>query len=54
MSNFVSVADKKKNKTMAEVTARYEEFIKDKEVDSKGVKLFNKVIKKVSKPKLKK
>lgn len=40
----------KKDKTMAEVSAGYETFIKDKKVKSVGKKVFQKTIKAASKP----
>lgn len=41
----------KENKTMAEVSAGYEAFIKGKSVKATGKKAFDKVIKKASTPK---
>lgn len=44
---------KKKEKTPMEVlTAGYEDFIKGKKLNKKGKDLFNKVLKKAAKPKL--
>jgi len=40
---------KKKNITMDELTKNYESFIKDKEVNKNGRKLFNKALKKATK-----
>jgi len=44
----------KKEKSMAEVSAGYEDFIKKQELKYNGDKLFNKVIKKAATPKPKK
>ncbi len=41
---------KKKETPMEKLTAGYEQFIKGKELNSKGSKLFKKVLKKASKP----
>lgn len=40
----------KKHKTMAELTANYEQFIKGKELNKSGKDLFEKVVKKAAKP----
>jgi len=42
---------KKKYKTMAELTATYETFIKGKGLNTNGLNTFNKAIKKAAKPK---
>lgn len=42
---------KSKQKSMAELTEGYEEFIKGKELNKNGKELFNKTIKKAAKPK---
>lgn len=44
------MAKSKKDKTMAEVTAGYETFIKDKKVNKTGDKKFEKVLKAATKP----
>ena len=41
---------KKKEKTMAELTAAYKNFIKGKSVNKNGKELFDKVLKKAVKP----
>jgi hypothetical protein len=46
--------ESKKYKTMAEITKDYEPYIKGKELNNNGSVLFNKIIKKSSKPKIKK
>lgn len=43
------MAKSKKDKTMAEVTAGYETFIKDKKVNKTGGKKFEKVLKSATK-----
>lgn len=42
---------RKNKKTMSEITANYETFIKGKEVNNNSVNLFNKAVKKAVKPK---
>jgi hypothetical protein len=42
---------KKESTPMEKLTQGYEEFIKDKELNKDGKKQFDKVIKKVAKPK---
>lgn len=41
----------KKKRTMIEVTAGYEDFIKGKETNKNGKEFFEKVLKKATKPK---
>ena len=43
-------AQKKKVSPMDKLTAGYEDFIKGKELNKKGRKLFDKVVKKAAKP----
>ena len=43
------MTNSKKNKTMAEVSAGYETFIKDKKVNKTGGKKFDKVLKAATK-----
>jgi hypothetical protein len=42
---------KKKGRTMEEVTAGYEEFMKGKQLNPNGFELFDKTIKKAATPK---
>lgn len=44
------MSKKKKIKSMAELTAGYDDFIKGKELKSNGKKLFEKTLKKAAKP----
>ena len=41
----------KRKKNMLEVTANYETFIKEKELNNNSLNTFNKVLKKAAKPK---
>lgn len=48
MSKAKKGGKKKKDKTMAEVSAGYEQFIEGQEINKKGLSLFNKTIKKAA------
>lgn len=51
MDNFAFMANKKKDKTMDEVSKGYEEFIKGRKVKPNGKNSFDKAIKKAIKQK---
>lgn len=51
MGTFVSMGNKKEDKTMAEVSAGYEEYAKRQKIKVAKFDLFEKAIKKVAKPK---
>ncbi len=48
MSKEKKDGKKKKDKTMAEVTAGYEQFVEGQKINKKGLSLFNKTIKKAA------